>query len=423
MDDMGEASHGPHPAIYLVMYLPFGIASGYFSVTLGYLLAHAGVSTAVVAALVATLTWLQVAKIIWAPLVDTTWTYRGFYALACVTLSLGVAVSGLVGAGAGGIGVLEVLALLIGSAMGLIGVTTNGLMARGCAASRRGRAGGWAMAGNLGGVGLGGGLGLWIATRSGLPWVSAVVLGALCLCGLAGLRFVDEPDHAHRAGALSGTLRNLAGEVWALVRSRAGALALLIMVLPLGTGSAANLFSAVAGDWGASAGLVALVTGVFSGVVAAVGCVVGGSVCDVIDRRAGYLLVAGLMAACTVALAVLPKTPVSFAVLTLVYAFTGGMAYGACYAVVLDSAARGAAATKCDVLVSLSNVPIAAMTMIDGVAQTRFGTDGMLWTESGAGVLAILVFLGVALGTRGRIKGSKDLSLAGVQGAEPPGLA
>jgi MFS family permease len=405
MNETAEPACGPHPAIYLVMYLPFGIASGYFSVTLGYLLSHAGVSTAVVAALVATLTWLQVAKIVWAPLVDTVWTYRGFYALACVTLSLGTAVTGLVAADAGAVGVLGVLALLIGAAMGLIGVTTNGLMARASAPARRGRAGGWAMAGNLGGSGIGGGLGLWIATHSALPWASAVVLGGLSLCGLAGLRFVREPEHAHRAGALTATLGNLAAEVWAMARSRPGALSLLIMVLPLGTGSAGYLFSAVAEDWRAPAGLVALVTGVLSGMVSAAGCIAGGYVCDWIERRPGYLLMAGLMAACTVAMAVLPKTPVSFAVLTLVYAGIAGMAYGACYAVVLEIAARGAAATKCDVLVSLSNVPIAAMTMIDGLARTRLGTDGMLLVESASGVLAIGLYLAVVWGTGGARRG------------------
>ncbi len=383
----------PYPAVFLVMYLPFGIASGYFSVTLGYLLSHAGVSTAAVASVVAILTWLQVGKIVWAPVVDSVWSYRAFYAAACLTLAVCVAGSGFVA----GVGALSLLAVLIGSAMGLIGVTTNGIMARSSPAGQRGRAGGWSTAGNLGGVGVGGGLGLWIATHSGVAWLSAVVLGGLCACGVFALGFVGEPVHVHRAGALSGTLRNLSGEVWGLVRSRPGALGLLIMVLPMGTGSAANLFSAVAGDWGASAGLVAVVTGVFSGVVAAGGCLVGGYVCDVIDRRGGYLLAGFAMAVCAVGLVVLPKTPVVFAAFTLVYACVGGMAYGACYAVVLDAAAAGgAAASKCDVLISLSNVPIAAMTMIDGLAQTRFGTDGMLLVEAGAGVLAIAVYVVVA---------------------------
>jgi PAT family beta-lactamase induction signal transducer AmpG len=390
----------PHPAIFLVMYLPFGIASGYFSVTLGYLLAHAGVSTAAIAVLVATLTWLQVFKIVWAPLVDTVLTYRGLYALACITLVASLAGTGLVPASPASMPLLSALAILMGAAIGLIGVTTNGLMARISPPGQRGRAGGWSMAGNLGGTGLGGGLGLWIATHSTVHWLSAVVLAALSACALAALRFVPEPDHPHRGATFPVTLRNLLTEIWAMIRARPGALALLIMALPMGTGSASNLFSAIAGDWGASGNLVALVTGVLSGVVAALGCLAGGYMCDVIDRKGGYMLAGMLMVACTLTMVVAPKTPAIFAVLTLAYAMIGGIAYGACYAVVLDASSSRAAASKCDVLISLSNLPIAAMTVIDGAAQTRFGTNGMLLTESAAGVAAVVLYLGVAVLTR-----------------------
>jgi hypothetical protein len=47
-------------------------------------------------------------------------------------------------------------------------------------------------------------------------------------------------------------------------------------------------------------------------------------------------------------------------------------------------------------------MPIAAMTVIDGAAQTRFGSDGMLLTETLCGVGAILLFAGVAAATRRR---------------------
>jgi MFS family permease len=400
----------PHPAIFLAMYLPFGIGTGYFSVTLGYLLAHAGVSTAAIAALVSVVTWLQVGKIVWAPLVDTVLTYRGLYCLACLTMAACLAGIGLVPASPSSMTLLGGLAVVMGAAIGLMGVTTNGLMARVSAAGQRGRAGGWSQAGNLGGTGLGGGLGLWIATHSGAPWLSAVVLAGLSACAVGAVAFVPEPDHPHRTARLAGTLRNLVAEIWGLVRSRPGALALLIMLLPLGTGAASNVFSAIAGDWGASGNLVALVTGVLSGLVAAFGCLIGGYLCDVIDRKAGYLLAGGLMAGCALAMVAAPKTPAVFAVLTLFYALTSGMAYGACYAVVLDAAASRAAATKCDVLISISNVPIAAMTMIDGAAQTRFGSDGMLLTEAVAGALAVLLYTGVAVATR---RGSASVAMAG----------
>jgi len=117
----------------------------------------------------------------------------------------------------------------------------------------------------------------------------------------------------------------------------------------------------------------------------------------------GVLLLAGaLMTACTLTMLAAPKTPASFVSLTLVYACIGGMAYAACYAVVLEAAGTVAAASKCDLLISISNMPIAAMTMIDGAAQTRWGSDGMLLTETLVGLGAIVFFAGVAAATRGK---------------------
>jgi MFS family permease len=394
-----------HPAVFLVMYLPFGICTGYFSVTLGYLLSHAGVSTGAIAVLIATVTWLQVFKLVWAPLVDSVLTYRGIYVLASLTLSLCLAGTGLVHAGPQTMPVLRLLAMLGGVAMGLMGITTNGLMAGATPPAQRGRVGGWSQVGNLGGTGVGGGLGLWIATHTNVAWASAATLAAICVVCTCAVLFVPEPVHSHRQPQIIGTLRNLGGEVWRLARSRVGALGLLIMMLPFGTGSAGKLWSAVSGDWGASGDMVALVTGGISGLAAGAGCLIGGYLCDAIDRRTGYLLAGALMAACTLTMLAAPKTPASFVSLTLLYALIGGMAYAACYAVVLEAAGTVAAASKCDLLISISNLPIAAMTTIDGAAQTRWGSDGMLLTESLVGLGAVLLFAVVAAATRTRADG------------------
>jgi hypothetical protein len=45
-------------------------------------------------------------------------------------------------------------------------------------------------------------------------------------------------------------------------------------------------------------------------------------------------------------------------------------------------------------------MPIAYMIVIDGWAHTRFGADGMLYTEAVIGLLAIGVFYAVARGVR-----------------------
>ena len=62
----------------------------------------------------------------------------------------------------------------------------------------------------------------------------------------------------------------------------------------------------------------------------------------------------------------------------------------------------GAAATKYNVFASLSNMPIAYMTLIDGWAYEQWGAAGLLNIEAAIGVLGILVFLAIAMATTRR---------------------
>jgi len=179
-------------------------------------------------------------------------------------------------------------------------------------------------------------------------------------------------------------------------RSRAGILALLICFLPIGTGAAANLWSAVADNWNASADTVALVTGVLGGIVSAFGCLVGGYGSDRMDRKAAYALYGLLMAMCAVGMAFAPRTESMYVVFTLIYAFIQGLTYAAFTAVVLEAIGLGAAATKYNVYASLSNMPIAYMTLVDGWAHTRWGAVGLLDVEAAIGVAGILVFVAAA---------------------------
>jgi MFS family permease len=181
-------------------------------------------------------------------------------------------------------------------------------------------------------------------------------------------------------------------------------LALLICFLPIGSGAASGLWSAVADDWHASAGTVALVTGVVGGLVSAVGCVVGGYVCDRMDRKASYALYGFMLALCAVGMAAAPRTEAMYIVYTTAYAFVSGLSYAAFSAVVLEAIGQGAAATKYSLLASLANMPIAYMTLVDGWAQGRFGSGGMLYTEAALGVVGVLLFMAIAVGTRRTVR-------------------
>jgi hypothetical protein len=175
-----------------------------------------------------------------------------------------------------------------------------------------------------------------------------------------------------------------------------GFLALVLMTLPIGSGAAQNLWAAVAGDWRASADLVALVNGALGGVISMVGCVIGGYACDVIDRKTAYCAFGVALALSAVAMAVAPRTPGMFAVFTCVYAFILGFCYAAFGAVTFEAIGGGAAATKFNLIASISNLPIAYLTVIDGWAQTRWGSGGMLYVEAACGTAAVAVFAVVA---------------------------
>jgi predicted MFS family arabinose efflux permease len=201
------------------------------------------------------------------------------------------------------------------------------------------------------------------------------------------------PRVGHYGRMLVAVLKDL----WQVARARAGILALLICFLPIGSGAASNLWAAVADDWHASANTVALATGVFSGIVSALGCLAGGYGSDRMDRKTSYALYGLLMAMCTVAMAIAPRTEAMYVVFTLIYAFIQGLTYAGFTAVVLETIGLGAAATKFNVYASLSNMPIAYMTLVDGWAHTRWGAAGLLNVEAAIGVLGIIVFVAVAM--------------------------
>jgi len=114
------------------------------------------------------------------------------------------------------------------------------------------------------------------------------------------------------------------------------------------------------------------------------------------DRKTSYALYGLLMAICAIAMALAPRTEPMFVVFTLTYAFIQGLTYAGFTALVLEAIGLGAAATKFNLYASLSNMPIAYVTLIDGWAHTRWGAAGLLNVEAAIGVAGIIVFVGIA---------------------------
>lgn len=384
-----------HPVIFMFLIIPYGVVTGYVTVTLGYLYSKAGISLAHVAALAGASILPAIVSFLWAPFVDTTLSVKKWYMLATLTAGLGILCTGILPVKESSLLFLVPIVVLTAFGSSFVSISTNSMMAYDTPEDMKGRAGGYLQAGNLGGAGLGGGAGLLLAHHLNAGWLPGAVIGFACLLCCLGLFFVKEPQITIREQKIGRSFVNLLKDLWAMIRSRAGYLALFLCLLPIGTGSASNLWAAVAKSWNASADVVALATGLASGGITALGCLLGGWICDRIDRKSAYVIFGLLQAACTVSMAYSPHTEAMYVVWTSVYAITTGLAYAGYTAFVLEAIGKGAAGTKVSVFTALSNTPIYAMTIIEGWAYTKWGANGMLNTEAIAGVAGIALFFGL----------------------------
>ena len=384
----------PWTPFYGFMYLPVGISQGFVNVTLAYVLRQSGVSVAAIAGLVSLniLPWTW--KVLGGPMLDLALTPRTWNLLFGL---LGAAALFALGATAGisaAPPLLSVLTLLSGICSVLSAASVNNIIGTVEPENERGAIGGYVQAGILGGMGLGGGAGLWLAQHAGGTGPASAVLAAVCLLCLLPLLSIRAPYRA-RPEVLRVKTLQLARTVWAMARSRNGALALLINILPMGLGASNQLWSAVAGDWRASANVVALVTGVLGGLVSIPGSLLGVFLCRRLHLRGVYLGASVACALLLAAMAAAPHTPANFVIFTLASAFTLGTTWGALSSVTLSCIGYEGAATKAALLGSFANIPLVACVPLVGWAQSRFGSNVMLLTEAGVAVASLIVYVAV----------------------------
>src|SRR6185295_10904972 len=132
-----------HPWVFMVLILPFGVMSGYLTVTIAYLLTKAGLSVGQVAGLVALSYLPHTWKFAWAPIVDTTLSRKTWYAIAGVVSAVGIWATGVFKADAAHLAMLSVDVLVSNVAVTFLGMAVDGLMAYCTPEDQKGRAGGW----------------------------------------------------------------------------------------------------------------------------------------------------------------------------------------------------------------------------------------------------------------------------------------
>lgn len=387
-----------HPFVWTVLITPFGVLSGFVSVVLGFLATRHGLSVTDGASLIAVGMLPHTWKFLWAPVTDMTLSRRRWYLGSVLLVAAGILGLSAIPLGKDTLPMLQALVFLTNLASTTLGMAVEGLMTHHTPPEGRGRAGGWFQAGNLGGGGVGGGAGLWLATNLPSPWMGGALLAALLVaCSGALLRV---PDVLGDAGGkrVGEAVRDSVVDLKQLVTSRNGALAALICFLPIGTGAATGVMAQadVAAVWGATEVEVGTVNGVASGLIMAFGCLVGGEVCRRFAPRSVYAAMGALMALVALAMSSAPLTPTSFVVGGLAYALVTGFSYAAFTGLVLETIEGGGAATKYNIFAALSNTPITYMGVYLASVFATHGAAAMLQVEAAAGIGGIALFLVVA---------------------------
>jgi PAT family beta-lactamase induction signal transducer AmpG len=393
-------SRAPHPFVWTVLYLPFGALGGFVSVALTFLATEHGLSISEGALLSGAQLLTQWLKWIWAPLVDITLSARRWYVISTGLSAVGVLAMSSVPLGPGTLGVLLVIIALASLINSVVGMSVEAMIAATTPPDQIGRVSGWFQAGNLGGAGLGGGLGLLLVERLPKPWMSGAIVGALFLLCCVGLRHTPEvAAHGGPGGSFAAVravkaVRQVVRDLWAMLKTRGGLLSAILCVLPTGTGAAQGTLTQakVAAFWGAGADQVALIQGLVAGLVTAVGCFAGGGLCQRFRPRTAYAGVGLGLAGVAAAMGVCPATVTMYVAWNLVYAFAVGLAYAAFTAMVLDAMGQGSAATKYNVFASLSNFPLWWLGLLLGVVAQKWGARRMLFTEAAFGVAGVVVF-------------------------------
>ena len=401
------------PPLWGVLTLPFGLAVGFATIAVPFVLRARGVPMTLIATVSQVASLPHVIKPFWSPLLDCGPRRRTWFFASIVVTALGLAATALIPPSptehAGPVPVLwfYTAALFVAqAAVATSGSAVLAMMALTVPNAKRGAAAGWQTAGNLAGTAVGGALIAWMIAHLA-PSSTALSLAAICAVSALPAAFVHEVPPPRRS--VARLLRDLFREVWRTLRSRDGWTAMIICLSPVGAGALTNLFSALAKDYAPSDAvaehLVIVVTGLLGGIVNIVGALLGGVLADRMNRRLAYALCGGLSGVCAVAMLLAPASPAAFTLGTLAYSLINGLCYAVFYSFVLELVGKRESAatvtTQLALYIGASNLAAAYVTWLDGFAYDRAKALAPGWASAGrAGMLAmdaLSTFVGLAV--------------------------
>ena len=378
----------PYYMFFLIM--PMGISQGFVTVALPYLLSLNGFPVALTAGIVAIGLSANLWRFVWGPVVDLSLSLHKWFWLSLVACLASLLLICFVPLTVKGAILLTIIVFVSQVAATITLLPINGMMAKRVTENKKGEASGWYQAGSLAGTGFGGGAGLWLATHYNIAIAGIVLCVVSIFFALVMLLIKDIPHLKEKT--IAQEIKVMGKDIFSMIKLPVALFVMILIIMPIGTGAMANLWSAVANDWKTDANTVVLVTGLLCGGVSALGCIAGGFIADRWGVWNAYFGSGVICAAVTVLIAVMPYHPVVYIVGVLTYGFCTGLMYAAYTAMLFFVIGKKHVATKYSLLSSLGNLPVVYMTTFDGWTHDQYGSRYMLTAEAIVGILFVIIF-------------------------------
>ena len=383
----------------------FGMVGGFIVLPLPQMLSAEGVPELRIAAISADCFSPGFWVFLLGPLLDIRYSRRWYATLFALLAGVGLTIAVLL---RGHLLLLEIAlmmayaaAVLSSNALGgwLAGIVPEVAASAGDTSSHEGA---WLSAWTQVGCFLGNGLMAGLAGEGlrHLPLlVIAPLLGALVALPAAIFPWIPVPSSARpEAGGLWGeqlreNFRKLFGELRSLLQKQEVILTLLLFLAPTGSFALSNQLGGVVRDFHASEEFMSRVGGIVLTVAGAISCLLLPFLARRIKALPLYLLIGISGSLFTLAMILLPKTPLTLAIAFLgensVQALSFTAAVAICFAMIGRD--NPLAATQFSLLSSATVFPILYMGVLDGRSYGSGGLIHMLAVDGGLSLAACLV--------------------------------
>ncbi len=379
-----------------ITYIPFGLYNGFVAIALPFLLTARGVPLDRVLGLQFMILLPSFLSFLITPLVDCGMSRRA-WAIVCAAvagacLTFGVLLIPRASAGADALFVADLLlgylaAQMFSSAMG-------GMIPNLVAEEDTGAVSAWLNTAYLGGSGLGGWLGSILVPRLGFG-IAAPALGAIVFAPSLLLLIIGAEARVPRR--VIETMWRLFPDLRSVIRTRAAIVGLLIFVTPSATFAAQNSFSGLGRDFHASDAATTFITGWGSAILCSAGAMLGGWLCNRLDRRVMFVGAGVLSALASLGMAFGARSGVVFFAGTAIYYVLAGINYAAASAVAFDiiGVNNPLSATQYAMLMAACNLAIEIVIKGDQWGYNRGAARGLLLTDAAFSILTGTIMLTV----------------------------